>query len=755
MGCDTYDHANGTGLLGNPSSSHSAVIVPRPGSPNEYYVFTVDAFGSAGVGLHYSKVDMTLNSGLGDVVASEKNVFLADSVTEKLSSVKEDNGYGVVIHRTDFDEMNAFEVTASGVNTSPVVSYTGHPIAGGFGYCMKPSAQGDKIAAVFFSLDSIYVYSFNKITGHITGTLTIGSTMVAASKYGVEFSPDASRLYVQSYNATDVRQFDLTLGTSAAVSASEVLLGELSTPSLGGALQLGPDGKIYIAKCNSPYLAVIHYPDEPGTLANFEDSAIYLGTGLCQYGLPTFVQSFLNVSFTYEHLCFNDLTQFLIDSADVDSVLWNFGDPASGAQNTSTDFYPTHSFSDTGQFIVMLIAHQDTLVDTTIREIFIYPHQSLDLGDDQLLCDGDSVIFNIGQPYASFLWNDSSTNDTLIIKSDSLVSVTVYGVCDTLSDSVQVHFDFPVDFDLGPDTTVCSSAGAYILNADLQVKAEALWNTGDTVDSIAATASGVYTMTASNLCNTLTDSVQVTFKPLPPDSLLPADTVQCLDQQIVLSHPLISDVSFVWSDSSIAKVYKVDTTETVWLAAFNECGFSADTINIVFNGEIKSELGEDTIICTDDSIVLRATWPGTTYQWNTGDTTDTIWTVHEDMTYLVTVTKGPCEKKMSIRVELNDLACPSIDCSLHYGNVFTPNGDGLNDLFHAWSDCDIHSFQLYIYNRWGQLVHFSPNAAFGWDGYINGEAAPEGTYFFRIEFRDEVVVDADRQTYQGSISLIR
>jgi len=53
------------------------------------------------------------------------------------------------------------------------------------------------------------------------------------------------------------------------------------------------------------------------------------------------------------------------------------------------------------------------------------------------------------------------------------------------------------------------------------------------------------------------------------------------------------------------------------------------------------------------------------------------------------------------------------------------------------------------------LVHESSNVAYGWDGYVNGELASPGTYFFTVEYKDFVVVDSDRFVTQGTFSLLR
>ena len=79
---------NGSGLFGHSSSTQSGIIVPKPGSTTQYYIFTVDAADNGlAHGLCYSLVDMTLNDGLGDVVTTEKNISLVPLACEKVTAV--------------------------------------------------------------------------------------------------------------------------------------------------------------------------------------------------------------------------------------------------------------------------------------------------------------------------------------------------------------------------------------------------------------------------------------------------------------------------------------------------------------------------------------------------------------------------------------------------------------------------------------------------------------------------------------------
>lgn len=744
---------NGNGLFGNSSSTQSAIIIPVPNNPDQYYIVTIGT--NTTIGLNYSVVDMNLAGGLGDVVVAQKNILIRKGVREKILAIKKegDANYWLATQVLNSDSLLTFEVGSLGINTTPQVSILSVITPNISGY-LKSNIEGSLLVSCH-EFGRVQLMEFDNSTGLVTADLYFNSMSgFSSSGYGAEFSPNSEFLYTAPRSSSGTLfQYNVSVFDSAQVAGSQTIVAD-SVRS--GALQLGPDGKIYMATTFAEYVSCIQDPNEQGLSCNFLDSALLLAGRLSTQGLPPFIANFFNPSFETNSFCFQDSTFFSIGNTEgIDSVFWNFGDPASGAQNTSILFSPAHFFTDTGSFDVTLIAFSDTLVDTVIQSVFIYPRQTLNLGSDTALCSGDTLVLNIAQAFSSYLWYDGSTADSFLVTSDDQVSVTLFGVCDTVSDTIGVRFDLPVVLDLGLDTTFCVGS-SIVLDGDVSVEANYEWNTGDTTDQLVVSRSGRYIFTAENGCGTFIDSIDVTVIPRPDSVLLPPDTVNCFDAQIILERPINDSITYVWSDSSSVLRFEVDSSQSVWLAASSACGFTVDTINILFNGELTTELGEDTTICDKDSILLQATDSLASFFWNTGDTSDSIYTTPEiDQNYVVTITKGECVKVESRRVDVSEDVCPSINCALDYGNIFTPNGDGVNDVFRITSDCDVFSFDMIIYNRWGQMVNYTRNLSYGWDGSINGEPASEGTYYFVVFFKDLVVVDADRQVTRGSFTLKR
>ena len=744
---------NGDSLLGNASSTQSAVIVPFPGNASKYYIFTVrgctggSTTGASGFYFAYSIVNMNLEGGLGDIDTAQKNIVLFDSASEKCTAALHANGSDlwVVGHEQYSNKFHAYHISAQGV-VDTVTSETGSIHTGCVGY-MLANHQGNQIALTTYAgTNGVEIASLDQATGVIAVTDTLSPPY---GVYGVHFSPSDQFLYCAAFSQ-GVWQYDVTASNIQSTEAQVAFVGV-------GALAEGPDEKIYGAKYQTSYLAVINDPDLPGTLCNFQDSAVFLENRICRIGLPNNVASglFLIAGFQVSSLCIGDSTFFDMDTSNVDAVSWNFGDPSAGGANISTDFFPAHLFSDTGTFTVRLIAQSDTVADTAFQTVRIYPRQTIDLGLDTILCRGVELLFSAAQPYAQFLWHDSTTADTLLTNVDTLAYVTVFGQCDTVSDTIRIAYDDSITMNLGPDTLFCGGQG-YTINSNINTSAHLVWSNGDSSSTfILVTESALYRLTAMNACGTVSDSVDVIFRPIPAFDVLGPDTINCFDNEIVLEHPNLDSTTYIWSDSSTKKTYRVDTTETVWLAAFNECGSSIDTINIIFNGEIISELGEDTTICNLDSIVLDASSPGASYVWSTNDTTDSIVTEMESKLYVVTITEGLCTTIEFKRVDLSDVFCPGIDCRIKVANVITPNGDGINDTWKVTSDCKIRDFDLRIFNRWGQLVFASDNVNIAWDGTVNGEPASDGIYFYEMEFKDTVIVDVDSEDHRGSITLFR
>ncbi|PWK17738.1 T9SS type B sorting domain-containing protein [Xanthomarina spongicola] len=359
--------SNGFGLLGDSSSSQSAIVVPKPNDPDFYYIFTVGSNASQ-TGLKYSVVDMTRDGGLGQVI--QKNVNLLDQCAEKVSAVLKDcasqsiwvialsNPTGTSTNT--LDTFHAFEVTTAGVNSTAVTStFSGLGISDLRGY-LKLSPSGEKLACANVQTDGLFLFDFDKDTGIASNNIRLNINSPYDQPYGIEFSPNSNLLYVSSSNDnfgpgdtnpashfSSLTQFDLT---AADIVGSQQLIDQQNL--YRSALQLGPNGKIYRSMAATylrgiPFLSVINNPNEIGPACNYQNNAIDLGNNNSTQGLPPFISSFFvekidiiqnpsnPIAVNYLPLCFGET--YTLTAEDVPGAIytWYFN----GALLPNTDYF--------------------------------------------------------------------------------------------------------------------------------------------------------------------------------------------------------------------------------------------------------------------------------------------------------------------------------------------------------------------------------------------------------------------------------
>lgn len=374
---------NGAGLLGDSSSTQSAIIVPKPGSSTIYYLFTVAAFGQGG--LSYSEVDMSLDNGLGDI-NSNKNSVLITPTCEKLTSVKNANGndYWVLTHEFGNNTFFAYSVTSSGINLVPIVSNIGDDTDFDFTGYLKISPDGKKIINCSGWSDT-ELFDFDSSTGIIKNPIKI--LLNRETSYGAEFSPSGNVLYIA--NSGYIYQFDLK-SIDIPSTKKVVFSAPVNSNLILDALQLATNGKIYGTVMDQHYLCSINNPDIIGTGCNFVLNAVSLGNGKGEIGLPQFIQSYFNIGIIIQDNCFGDISSFSLSGNElVSTATWDFGDGT-----TSTDINPTHTYLTAGTFTVSVTANGPSGSSTKTRDIVISKVPTATQPQNMLVCDDNNDGFH-------------------------------------------------------------------------------------------------------------------------------------------------------------------------------------------------------------------------------------------------------------------------------------------------------------------------------------------------------------------------
>ena len=387
---------NGANLLGGffNSCTQGALIVPFAEDNQRYYLFTLEELEALSLspvvdnGLRYSVVDMTLNGGLGDVQVATINTPLATDLTEKLIVIRstEIQGFWVIAHKRNANEFLAWKIDACGVTAQPVVSAVGSNFASAplgateaWSGAMDASPDGNRIGMPIDWSDRIEFFDFNKTTGVVSNPLTVNVTDDSnppfLRKYGACFSPDGSKFYYTNINS--VYQLNLSTYTSAAIASSNTLIySPILEPNVYPCLQIeqAPNNKLYVAIGNAGRLDAISSPNSLGLGCGYEDNAVSFSPATCQLGLPAqvplggFAASSL-ITFLPDSCIQNSISFSIATTSSINQISWNFDDPTSGANNSSSDLNPIHLFSEIGTYQITAIVEFDCYTDTVSQNI--------------------------------------------------------------------------------------------------------------------------------------------------------------------------------------------------------------------------------------------------------------------------------------------------------------------------------------------------------------------------------------------------
>ncbi len=299
-----------TALEGHTSSTQSAIIVPDPGSPARYYVFTAD--GASGTNKHVNgvRIDTTTWAVTPLSALMTLPVTAGLSATERVTAVQHANCRDVwvltVLQRAEpnayrgMGVVRVFLVTQAGVQH--VADTQLRTTVQDLGY-LKASGDGRRIAIANWADANVLVYPFDNASGAVD---VAGGTVIpvpavpvpnhARQVYGVEFSPSGRLLYYSVLGdgagtgpVTDgyVFQHDLSAAGPSVLVGTHRNVNERYAL---GALQRGMDGRIYIAQDSESALGVIATPDVAGAGCGLAFDAVALPRGAtCLMGLPNLI----------------------------------------------------------------------------------------------------------------------------------------------------------------------------------------------------------------------------------------------------------------------------------------------------------------------------------------------------------------------------------------------------------------------------------------------------------------------------------
>ncbi len=337
---------------------------------------------------------------------------------------------------------------------------------------------------------------------------------------------------------------------------------------------------------------------EPSTIVN--DFTIELGEGISLIDLG-------------EDLVICDGDEVSLDATIPEEVSYLWSD---GSENA------TLVVDAEGTYMVTAVNNCGEVTDEIT--VSLIPSISVDLGEDQIICDGNEIMLDAATDGAtSYLWSDGSTEAQINPSTSGTYSVEVTGECGTVSDEVVVSLIPSISVDLGEDQIICDG-NEIMLDAATDGATSYLWSDGSTEAQINLSTSGTYSVEVTSECGTVSDEVVVSLVPsisvdIGPDQLI------CEGELVSLNATTDGAVSYLWQNGSTESTFATTNAGTYSVEVSSECGTVTDQLVVQVINEVNVDLGGDQTLCLGETNLLDATDPNaTSYLWSNGSTAPTL-----------------------------------------------------------------------------------------------------------------------------------
>lgn len=364
-----------------------------------------------------------------------------------------------------------------------------------------------------------------------------------------------------------------------------------------------------------------------------------------------------------------------------------------------------------------------------------------------LICPGDSLMLVCSGGKGTYEWEGPSGpvggNSNFIYVSTPgyyycIVNDTSY-CAPVLSNTVLVNVYATPYIAVSPNPVLCPGDSvqiAVISSPGSTIEWQAPLSGSDSVKTIRA--GGTYTCKVTSCGITTVASITITMS--VPVAVITDSTSQnfCEGDSVTLMGNNGASL-YLWTPGGASTQFiTVTQSGTYTLTTTNSYGCKASDTAVVTvtPNNISLPVAPDTSVCPGNTVTLAASGMGSIVWFDSNGVpvgygnTYTTPGISTPTVYYVQVDVGDC-KSIKVPVDVGILDCSGV----YIPNIFTPNGDGYNDVWHVTIP-GARCYECHIYNRWGVLVYISNDINAGWDGIIRqtGKKASDGVYYYILHY---------------------
>jgi len=332
------------------------------------------------------------------------------------------------------------------------------------------------------------------------------------------------------------------------------------------------------------------------------------------------------------------------------------------------------------------------------------------------------LTLNAFNPISQYVWQDGTTESSIEVSEEGTYSVDIENDCGSANDEITVEVIDRVDLQFPLSTALCPG-DELTLDATSEA-ATYQWSTGSNDPVLTINELGSYSVTVTTPCEVVEWTTVVEVLDENTANLL-ADTLLCQDEVLDVNIT-IANSTYLWEDGSTNPIRTINENGTYAVTVNAPCLTYEDEFSVNYIPLIDLELGVDSFLCFND-ITLVATSEFSDYEWSNGSR-DSMVIADQTGEYSVRVF-NQCEEALDT---IQIFECER--CDLYVPNAFSPNFDGVNDEFKPLSGCELMSYDLKIFDRWGSLIYQSTDPNEGWDGTFNGKNMPNDVFVWFAEY---------------------
>lgn len=678
-------------------SLSQVIIIPQPLSVDLYYIITTDIQALGNLSLQYHVIDMALNGGLGDVLSSN-NVFSTLTVTEQIAATYHNNGTDIWLMTHEYGTSNflAFLVTSAGISTTPIISNVG--------------------------------------PAHAAATSNINS------RGEIKFSPDGNKL---AFNANGIGGNDAT--NILTLFDFDNATGQVSSPinlpfSRGEfGLSFSPDNsKLY----GSTWKAFNFTLGSYNYLYQFDLSS----------GVPSTIINSRQVIDSIQGSSFGTLKigpdgkiYVRYTSSSFIGVINSPNLPGIGCNYVQEGIFIGTQNSQYGlnNYIEYIEYTQNTgnVSEETLDETYA------------VCLDGQIEVGVAEEEGATYLWSTGATTAQIEVANTGPLTLTITSNngCSTTLETQVVQGPSPIVTIAGPEV-FCLNDTAIVSASVNDFEGTFTWFDGTTGAEFAVLNAGSNTVNFVSTEGCTASETIALLQGALPEIEINGYAGWCPEEEVILEAVSSEGEGlFTWSNGAIGSLVVADTIGllTVTFTPVSGCEATA-SVPVFFDLPVIAV--QDTTLCDGEFLMLQfesanasVTWPGLS------DSSS----VRIDITgtYILEAANACGSIAVAVEVGNRDCACPAI-----IPNVFTPNGDGVNDMFEIAIACDPLSYSLMIFNRWGQEVFQTSRQTDFWQGNSAigaGDDASEGVYFYVLSYQNPFLQSLSPAVFSGNVTLMR